>query len=130
MGQVAVEIQRRAQAAPEIDEEHHRQVAPIKACPECDQPEHLQGDEDDEKEDVELIVFKHGTKGDERDARPLEGNGAAQRAFEWQQSQGLIWLHDRVLSTSSTPSSHAERASFRMRITSARVTDSRARGVA
>jgi hypothetical protein len=63
MRQVAMQIKRGADARPEIDREHDRQVMPMKLRAETDDAEHLQADQRNEEIEIELIVLKHEANG-------------------------------------------------------------------
>src|SRR5688500_10112279 len=56
MGQVAMQIKRRADARPEIDGEHERQVVPLKLRAETDDAQDLQADQRNEEIKIELVV--------------------------------------------------------------------------
>ena len=62
MGQVTMQIECRANSAPEKKRQHDGQIEEVKTRQESDHSEHLQRDEDDENEKIELFVFKHAAK--------------------------------------------------------------------
>ena len=64
MRQIAMQIESRADARPEINGEHDRQISPLKARPERDHSENLQTDENDKEEEIEFIVLKHEARWD------------------------------------------------------------------
>jgi hypothetical protein len=56
MGQIAMQIKRRASSAPKKEYKHNRQIGDLKARQESDKSEQLQGDQDKEKEEIESFV--------------------------------------------------------------------------
>jgi hypothetical protein len=62
MGQITMEIECRANSAPKKERQHDGQIEEVKARQESDRSEHLERDEDDENEKIELFVFKHAAK--------------------------------------------------------------------
>lgn len=60
VSQIAMEIKRGADAAPEKKREQDRQVIKMKAGEETDEPEQLQPDEDNKDEELNFFAFKHG----------------------------------------------------------------------
>ena len=62
MGQITMQIECRADSAPEKQRQHDGQIEKVKARQESDHSEHLERDEDDENKKIELFVFKHAAK--------------------------------------------------------------------
>src|SRR4029453_15771713 len=62
MGQVTMQIQGRADSAPEKQRQHDGQIEEVKARQQSDHSEHLQHDKDDENEKIEFFVLKHAAK--------------------------------------------------------------------
>src|SRR4029453_10861691 len=73
MGQVTMQIECRANSAPEKKRQHDGQIEEVKARQESDYSKHLQRDQDDENEKIELFVFKHAARW----ARTKQPTGAA-----------------------------------------------------
>src|SRR6266581_3109712 len=62
MGQVTMQIKRRANSAPKKEHKHNRQIGDMEARQESDESEQLQGDQDNEKEEIESFVLKHAAE--------------------------------------------------------------------
>jgi hypothetical protein len=62
MGQVTMQIEGRANSAPEKKRQHDGEIEKVKARQQSDQSEYLQRDEDDENEKIELFVFEHAAR--------------------------------------------------------------------
>src|SRR4029450_4112530 len=62
MGQITMQIERRADSAPEKQRQHDGQIEEVKARQQSDHSEDLQHDEDDENEKIEFFVLKHAAK--------------------------------------------------------------------
>ena len=65
MCQIAVQIKRRADSAPEKERQHDRQIGKVEARQKSDHSEQLQDDQGNENEKIEFFVLKHVAQGQE-----------------------------------------------------------------
>jgi hypothetical protein len=70
MGQITMQIECRADSAPEKKRQHDGQIEEVKARQESDHSEHLERDEDGENEKIELFVFKHAASWARTSSQP------------------------------------------------------------
>src|SRR6266480_688768 len=63
MGQVTMQIESRANSAPEKKRDDDAQIKRMEACQEPNSAQQLQHNQDDENEKIELFVLKHAAQG-------------------------------------------------------------------
>src|SRR5207237_8262808 len=59
MGEIAMQIKRRADSAPKINGQHDREKGPFKARPDRDDAENLKTDQNNEKKEIESVVLNN-----------------------------------------------------------------------
>jgi hypothetical protein len=59
MGQITMQIKRRAEADPKVNAQHDGQVVGVKTGPDSRDPKELQNHEDRKNGDIKLFVFEH-----------------------------------------------------------------------
>ena len=61
MREIAMQVKSRADAAPEKDHQHDRQIRNLKAVEQTDHAQNLQSDQDEKDEEMNSFVLKHAT---------------------------------------------------------------------
>ncbi len=91
MGEVTMQIKSCANTAPEKQWDHDGQIKRMEARQQSDESEQLQGDQDNEKEEIESFVLKHLAQGQEA-ANPGHSTPTSNTPTEWTDWQAVLSL--------------------------------------